>query len=229
MNTGQFRKGQPPWNAGTHLSGMLGKHHSEKAKTKIGEANKKVNPKSSLNALIRRSAQFKEWRFKVFERDDYTCQVCGSSKRTDKGIRLHPHHIQSFADYPELRLAAENGQTLCEACHGRVHNIDFNGYHRKITCAVCGKEFSPKNGKYAQKTCSRECGYKYRTSQGSSKKGRHYPHLQRARLAKCLECGRGFRAVKDTARRHQKYCSHECYLQARWNYTGNTAERIHLP
>ena len=215
MNRGQFKKGIPSRNAGTHFSGA-----------KISKANKKANPKSSANVLIRRSAEFKEWRLKVFERDNYTCQICGANKRIDKRVRLHPHHIKSFADYPELRFVVENGQTLCELCHGQNHDINFNGYHRKITCAVCGKEFCPRYGNYTLKTCSRKCGYEYRTGRGSSKKGRHYPQLQRARIVKCLECGKEFRAVKDTIRRHQKYCSRECYLKARWDFTGKQAVKL---
>ncbi|MCK9370825.1 hypothetical protein M0R04_13025 [Candidatus Dojkabacteria bacterium] len=34
---GQFVKGQPSWNSGTHLSGMLGKHHTKEGKKNIGK------------------------------------------------------------------------------------------------------------------------------------------------------------------------------------------------
>jgi 5-methylcytosine-specific restriction endonuclease McrA len=30
---------------------------------------------------------------------------------------LHPHHIQPFADHPELRWDVNNGMTLCTNCH----------------------------------------------------------------------------------------------------------------
>lgn len=223
MNTGQFKKGQPSWNAGIHLSGMSGKHHTESSKAKISEANKKENPKSSITVLLRRSIAFKAWREAVFERDGYTCQLCGAKQGTDKKINLHPHHLQSVALHRELIFDVSNGQTLCSDCHGKIHNVDFNGLGRRIICAVCGKSFKPKYGNYSIGTCSKKCGYILRTVHGSGKKGKHYPHLQRARIAHCLICGKEFRAVKDSIHRHQKYCSQECYLKARWNFTGRKA------
>lgn len=67
----------------------------------------------------RRYPEYYEWRRKVFERDDFTCQVCGL-----RGGRLNAHHIQAFAKFPELRTEASNGITLCSDCHST--------YHRKI-------------------------------------------------------------------------------------------------
>lgn len=61
--------------------------------------------------LIRKSAEYKEWRKRVFERENYTCWICG-----ENGI-LHPHHLKSFSKYPKLRLDVNNGLTLCEFCH----------------------------------------------------------------------------------------------------------------
>lgn len=71
----------------------------------------------------------------------------------------------------------------------------------------CGKWFNPNN--YSQKYCSKECGYKYRKSGG--KKGKHYPQLQRARIAVCPVCGKEFRAVHDWTKRVSVYCSKECW------------------
>lgn len=71
-----------------------------------------ANAKSPINYLLRRSKKFSDWRKAVFERDNYTCQICNK-----RGGRLHPHHIKQFALYPELRFVLSNGQTLCECCH----------------------------------------------------------------------------------------------------------------
>lgn len=61
---------------------------------------------------LRMTKEYKEWRMKVFIRDNFTCQSCSI-----RGGKLNAHHIRSFKDYPELRLVVDNGVTLCEECH----------------------------------------------------------------------------------------------------------------
>lgn len=62
------------------------------------------------------SAEYKEWRKKVFERDSFTCQECGATGY------VTAHHIKSFANYKELRYELANGVTLCEECHSKTDN-----------------------------------------------------------------------------------------------------------
>ena len=71
----------------------------------------------------------------------------------------------------------------------------------------CGKWFHPQ--RLDQKYCSKECGYNYRKTGG--KKGKHYPHTQRARMAICPVCGKEFRAIHDHKNRQAIYCSKECW------------------
>lgn len=94
------------------------KHHSQESRFKMSLANKGEkcgNWKggiSSINARIRNNIQYRLWREAVLARDHWNCQNCGQVNKV-----LHVHHIKSFAKYPELRFAIDNGITLCRQCH----------------------------------------------------------------------------------------------------------------
>ncbi len=68
------------------------------------------------NLRIRKSVEFRLWREAVFARDSWTCQKC-----LVRGLKLHPHHILNFTEYPELRFAIDNGITFCEEHHREFH------------------------------------------------------------------------------------------------------------
>jgi len=71
---------------------------------------------SKINRTDRQNAsqtkEYKQWRKMVFERDNYTCQICEQYN----GV-LHADHIERWADNKELRYTVTNGRTLCVACH----------------------------------------------------------------------------------------------------------------
>lgn len=91
---------------------------SDEVRRKMSEAKK--GDKSYLwkggitpeHRLIRATVEYKLWRKSVFERDNYTCVLCGA-----RGVKLHADHIQRFAEHPELRFVLSNGRTLCVPCH----------------------------------------------------------------------------------------------------------------
>lgn len=99
-----------------------GRKLSEEVKSKIRKSHLRGEKHpfwkggiTPLNKKIRDSLEYNEWRKKVFERDNYTCQKCGL-----KGGRLEVHHIKPFSQFPELRFDMNNAITLCKGCHGEM-------------------------------------------------------------------------------------------------------------
>lgn len=70
---------------------------------------------------LRKSSRYKSWRRRVFERDNYTCQICKK-----RGGVLNADHIKSFAGHEELRFKLSNGRTLCLGCHRKTCNYGGN-------------------------------------------------------------------------------------------------------
>ena len=85
---------------------------------------------SSENKMIRHRTEYSDWRNAVFVRDNYTCQCCGARNKSGNGksVYLHAHHLEGFANNPDLRFDVNNGVTLCRECHdprfeGSFHNV----------------------------------------------------------------------------------------------------------
>ena len=121
------KKGRP--------NGRLGRKHTPATRALMSIISKERTPRGAahyawkggtkvLKQGDRGTAEYRAWRKAVFERDEYTCQICTFYTG---GGNLQAHHIKSYADYPELRYAVDNGVTLCEYHHqNEVH------YGRKI-------------------------------------------------------------------------------------------------
>jgi hypothetical protein len=130
-------KGKKHPELGDKLSKLSkGQRRSPRTEFKKGQFSKEKHPmwKGGItkdNHLARCSVEFKEWRKKVFERDNYTCQKCGAKSGCGFKVYLHPHHIKDFAIYKELRFEVSNGVTLCKDCHLKLHGLfkggDVNG------------------------------------------------------------------------------------------------------
>lgn len=111
-NSGSGNKGRvTPVDVRKKLSIAIKKVVSE------GRHNFYIDGRTPENKRIRRSVEIKLWRESVFQRDDYTCQICGV-----RGGRLNADHIKAFSLYPELRFDVSNGRTLCVDCHRNTPN-----------------------------------------------------------------------------------------------------------
>jgi hypothetical protein len=108
-------RGQRPWAKGKHWKIK----DTSKMRGKVGIKNHMwrggVTP---INNKIRSSIENQLWIQSVFARDGYICQKTGI-----KGGKLTAHHIQNFAQFPELRFAIDNGITLSEESHKEFHKI----------------------------------------------------------------------------------------------------------
>jgi len=80
---------------------------------------------TSKEKIIRTSDSYKRWRTTVFEKDSYTCQMCGIKCGEGKTIKLNAHHILPFQEFETYRKDIENGKTLCERCHHLIRKNAF--------------------------------------------------------------------------------------------------------
>jgi hypothetical protein len=69
-----------------------------------------------LRKTLRTNIEYRQWRNKVYIRDNYTCQIC-----SQRGGKLIAHHLYSFNKHVELRTEIANGTTVCLNCHKLFH------------------------------------------------------------------------------------------------------------
>lgn len=117
--------GFTPWNKG--LSKLTDKRIAKISHDRAGDKNWRwAGGVSKAYKTAWGTSVHKNWRKKVFERDNYTCQICGV-----KGGVLNADHIKCFAHHEGLRYELDNGRTLCVDCHKTTPNF---GYHKKEIC-----------------------------------------------------------------------------------------------
>ncbi|SDM16250.1 HNH endonuclease [Bacillus sp. OK048] len=69
------------------------------------------------------SAEYKEWRKKVYLRDNYKCKMPGC---TSISKQIAAHHIYPKKKYPEKQFDLSNGITLCKKCHETTFGKETN-------------------------------------------------------------------------------------------------------
>lgn len=95
-----------------------------------GEEHWKYNPDLTDEDREKRdmaNGKIRAQRKLAFERDKYTCQVCGDNR----GGNLEAHHLDSWDINKEGRFELLNLITLCESCHKRFHNEYGYGHNTK--------------------------------------------------------------------------------------------------
>lgn len=126
----QLGRKQPQTTGPNHPN--YGKHLPVSTRRKMSVALRGANAPqwkggvTPINALVRESLDYRLWREAIFKRDNYTCQGCGDRQ----GGNLQADHIKSFALYPELRFALDNGRTLCIPCHEKTPTYGFKKEHQ---------------------------------------------------------------------------------------------------
>lgn len=63
------------------------------------------------------SAEYKEWRKKVYVRDNYKCRMPGCSSNSKL---IAAHHIYPKKKFPDKQFDVSNGLTLCKQCHEKT-------------------------------------------------------------------------------------------------------------
>lgn len=97
-----------------------GKRAKEDPRILSGERNGFWKGGKLKDQKDRKSSDMKLWRLEVYERDDFTCQMCG-----ERGGKLEAHHINPYTDYPDLRFEVTNGITLCRECHRSIKRKEY--------------------------------------------------------------------------------------------------------
>jgi len=95
------------------------------SENKSGENSPSWNPSLTAEERIvkRDYKEYREWVKAVLKKDQYICQICG----TTEGIEAH--HMYSYKHHPRYRLVVKYGLAMCNGCHTEFHV--WNGGFKK--------------------------------------------------------------------------------------------------
>lgn len=71
--------------------------------------------KTNKRKALQNNFLYRSWRKRVYERDDYTCQICGI-----RGGELNADHIMPVCIKQSRIYDITNGRTLCHDCHTKT-------------------------------------------------------------------------------------------------------------
>lgn len=134
-----FSKGNTPWNKGTRLPEDYRKKLSM---AHVGQSA--WNKGKGLRKKFSDLQEYKLWRTSVYQRDCFTCQICGKL-----GGRLNAHHIFPISLFPKMVFEIDNGKTLCLPCHKLTDSFGLAACNKrrelqerlsKLTCSEAWAE-----------------------------------------------------------------------------------------
>lgn len=97
-------------------SASLLAQHKEKRKSRGLDEDTPMSSSYNLERL-----EFKPLSLEIMKRDSFTCAWCSK-----KGGELNVHHLEGWAENPDLRFTKSNLVTLCISCHKDVHKFGNN-------------------------------------------------------------------------------------------------------
>jgi len=142
-------------------------------KARIGEKNPAWRGgRTELQKALRTSSKYREWRSKVFARDNYTCTECST-----RGGYIEAHHKKPFitiirengiGSLEEANKCSElwdtsNGVTLCKDCHDKTKSTHLRKrqlkpiYRVRRKCKQCGKVEHVYPSLARRPFCGRNC------------------------------------------------------------------------
>lgn len=106
----------------------------------------------------------------------------------------------------ELSVSRDTVKTFCRRNNITVDSTDTPKYTAGI-CPECEKTIVQVSGRKPKRFCSQECRQKWWNA--------HPERIGQKAVYEyvCLNCGHLFTAYGNS---HRKYCSHECYVAARF-------------
>lgn len=132
-----IKSGYKTRTTGESRSLVMNKFYSNPENRKRVSAKKQGIPLEEWTKFIKpetqrmyNSAEYNEWRLKVYRRDRFICQLCNQTSR-----KLEAHHIKKKKLFPELAFDVSNGITLCETCHREKinnHESEFEQFFQNI-------------------------------------------------------------------------------------------------
>jgi hypothetical protein len=94
-------------------------------------------PTRLLKLKIRNTTKYLNWRLWILNRDNFTCKICHTSVKENKGLRLEVHHPKAFDEIcnennvSTIEQALEckelwninNGISICYRCHKDIEKL----------------------------------------------------------------------------------------------------------